>query len=292
MALDRRLAVDLIVGCVAIGWAAIFFRLAGDESPLLASSLRLAIAAAVLAPWVIRAARAGKIGPRVRRAALMGGALYALHFGSWVASLQWTSVAASVTLVTATPLLLALVGLARRRDRPTRREGIAIGIATIGVVIIGAADASTSADALIGDALALLGAIGMALYLLVARELGDELDPVSFMGMSAGIGALVLAIAWLATAPLASLSASALPSMQALGWIAMSALIPQLVGHTLLTRALRRATPTVVGLATCSEPVLSTLLAIPILGERPEPVVLIGCAVTLAGVLGGVRATR
>lgn len=291
MALDRRLAVDLIVGCIAIGWAAIFFRLAGDESPLLASSMRLAIAALVLAPFVVRAARAGKVGPRVRRAALLGGALYALHFGSWVASLQWTSVAASVTLVTATPLLLALIGSMRRRDRPTRREGIAIAITTVGVAIIGAADASTSTDALIGDALALVGAAGMALYLLVARELGEELDAVSFMGMSAGIGAVVLALAWALLLPLAP-SSGALPSMNALLWIAMSALVPQLIGHTLLTRALHRATPTVVGLATCSEPVLSTLLAIPILGERPEPIVLLGCAVTLAGVLGGVRATR
>ena len=164
-------------------------------------------------------------------------------------------------------------------------------ITTIGVVIIGAADAAASTGALIGDALALLGAIGMALYLLVARELGEELDAVSFMGMSAAIGAVVLAIAWAVLLPFVP-SASALPPLHALGWIAMSALVPQLVGHTLLTRALRRATPTVVGLATCSEPVLSTLLAIPILGERPEPFVLAGCAVTLAGVLGGVRATR
>lgn len=287
---ERSVVLELVVGCVAIGWAAIFFRLAEDANPLLASALRLAIAALVLAPFVIAAGRAGRLGPRIRRAALIGGVLYAVHFGAWVASLQWTSVAASVTLVTATPILLAMIGMARGRDRATRTQGIAIGITAIGVMIIGAADASMSSDALIGDALALLGAIAMALYLLVARELGEELEPVAFAGTAAGIGAIVLVVASLVAVPFGM--PLVWPALPALGWIAMSALVPQLVGHTLLTRALRSATPTVVGLATCSEPVLSTLLAIPILGERPGGVVLVGCAVTLAGVLGGVGLGR
>lgn len=286
----RRLALDLALGCFAIGWAAIFFRLAGDASPLFASALRLAIAALLLAPVVARAARAGRIGPRVRRAAAIGGALYALHFGSWVASLQYTSVASSVTLVTATPLLLAGIGMVRRRDRPSARQGIGIAIATCGVAIIGASDAGGGGGALFGDLLALVGAVAMALYLLVARELGEALDPAAFAGMAAGVGAIVLAIASGIAAPLGM--AIAVPGAGALFWIAMSALVPQLVGHTLLTRALRRATPTVVGLATCSEPVLSTLLAVPILGERPGAAVLFGCAVTIAGVLTGVIGAR
>src|SRR5690606_25345739 len=183
---------------------------------------------------------------------------------------------------------LALIGLARRRDRPTRLQGWAIAITTLGVLTIGAADASLSADALLGDALALLGALALALYLLVARELGDALEPLAFSGLAAGVGALSLALAAAVGFGLGAPTFAGLdPS--ALGWIAMSALVPRLVGHTMLTRALRRATPTVVGLATCAEPVISTLLAIPILGEHPAPAVLAGCAITLAGVLLGMR---
>lgn len=284
----RAPVIELAVGAIAIGFAAIFFRLAGDVDPLLSSAMRLAIAALALAPFVARALRRGTLTPRVRRSAISAGVLYGLHFGAWVASLSLTSVAASVTLVTATPLLLALIGLARRRDRPTRAQGWAIAITTLGVVTIGAADASLSTDALLGDALALAGALAMALYLLVARELGEALEPLAFSGLAAGVGAVVLALAAaggfaLGRPTFANLDPSAL------GWIAMSALIPQLVGHTMLTRAVRRATPTVVGLATCAEPVIATLLAIPILGERPASSVLAGCAITLAGVLLGMR---
>ena len=84
----------------------------------------------------------------------------------------------------------------------------------------------------------------------------------------------------------------AVPSTEALGWIALSALVPQVVGHTLLTFALRRATPTEVGLATAAEPVLSTLLAWLWLREVPTALVLGGCAVTLVGVLLGARPAR
>jgi drug/metabolite transporter (DMT)-like permease len=69
----------------------------------------------------------------------------------------------------------------------------------------------------------------------------------------------------------------------------MSALVPQVIGHSLLTRAVRHTTPTVVALATTSEPVLSALFAIPILGEVPSALVALGCAITLAGVVLGVR---
>ncbi|UJR85382.1 DMT family transporter [Sandaracinus amylolyticus] len=285
---ERGVVFDLAIGAFAIAWAAIFLRLAGEVDPLVSSALRLAIAALLLAPWAVRAARAGTLDAPVRRSATIAGLLYAIHFGTWVASLALTSVAASVTLVTATPLLLAIIGVLRGRDRPTRGHAWAIAITTLGVAMIGGADASLSREALIGDVLALIGALTMALYLLVARELGERLEPLAFSSLAAGVGALALG---LVCAARMALGADVLAHLDdaALGWIALSALVPQAVGHTLLTRALRRATPTMVGLATCAEPVLSTLLAIPILAETPTPLVVAGCAVTIAGVLVGMR---
>ncbi|AKF11202.1 DMT family transporter [Sandaracinus amylolyticus] len=285
---ERSVAFDLAVGAFAIAWAAIFLRLAGDVDPLVSSALRLGIAAVLLAPWAVRAARAGTLDRQVRRSAAIAGLLYAVHFGTWVASLALTSVAASVTLVTATPLLLAIIGVLRGRDRPTRDHGWAIAITTIGVVMIGGADASLSRDALIGDVLALVGALAMALYLLVARELGERLEPLAFSSVAAGVGALALGLVCAAETAL-GVDVLAHLDGAALGWIALSALVPQVVGHTLLTRALRRATPTMVGLATCAEPVLSTLLAVPILAEVPTPLVIAGCVVTIAGVMVGMR---
>lgn len=277
-----RTLLAMAVGAVAISFAAIFFRLAAPVDPLLASGLRLGLSALVLLPLWRR-----ETSPRARRAAFLCGALYAVHFGSWVASLDLTTVAASVTLVTCTPLLLAGLGWLRGKDRPAARQTLGALTAVVGAAVIGGSD--LFAGQLAGDVLALVGALAMAGYLAVARELGTELDPLALSARSALIAAVGLGVVVLLRQPFAP---AALPSPESLGWIALSALVPQLIGHTALTYALKEATPTEVGLATALEPVLSTLLAWLWLTEVPGALVLAGCAVTLVGVLVGVSPRR
>ena len=83
----------------------------------------------------------------------MAGLFYGLHFGSWV----WS---------------LTLLGLLTGRDRPSARLAASLAVAVVGVTLIGWADLSASGDALLGDALALLGAVAMAGYLLVGHRAG------------------------------------------------------------------------------------------------------------------------
>jgi drug/metabolite transporter (DMT)-like permease len=275
----------LAIGGIAIGFAAIFFRLAAPTDPLLASALRLAIAGLVLSPLSVRALASGRLTMRATRTAALGGVLYAVHFGAWVASLDRTTVAASVTIVTATPLLLAMLAIVRGRDRPTRRTLSAAVAAAIGALIIGAADASESGwGALSGDLLALLGALAMAGYLLLVRELG-RVPAFAFSGIAALAGAASLGIVLLVLAPFTTPTP---PDAQAFVFIALAALIPQVIGHGALTWALERATPTDVGLATAVEPVLSTLLAWWVFAERPSALVGLGASLTLMAVVVGV----
>lgn len=281
---SRAVPVALAVAIASISFAAIFFRLASPTHPLVVAATRLALAALVLAIPSARASIRGRVSRRTLLAGVACGILYAAHFGTWVTSLTLTSVASSVTLVTATPLLLALISIATGRDRPERRHWIAIGLATIGLGLIGGADLSLSSDALVGDALAFTGAIAMAFYLLVARSLGEDLDVLVLSGIATAVGALTLFLAALiGGVPIA------FASMESLGWIAMAALVPQLVGHTLLTWSLRHASPTAVGIATVGEPVGSSVLAWLWLGERVTPAVASGCAITLTAVLFSLR---
>ena len=194
-------------------------------------------------------------------------------------SLTLTSVATSVTLVTATPLLLALAGLMTRRDRATATQWFAIGIALVGLTVLGGVDMG-SREALLGDGLALLGAASMAAYLLLVRRHGGDLDVLAFAGVSCAVGAAVLlGGAWVAGIPME------VPTARAWLFIGLAALVPQIVGHGLLTWSLRHVSPTAVGLATVVEPIGATLLAWVWLGEAAGPWVLVGCAVTLAAVL-------
>jgi drug/metabolite transporter (DMT)-like permease len=283
---------SLAIGAVAISFAAPLFRRAAPIDPLLASAARLALAALLLAPSIPPARAAGKLGPRARRAALVGGALYAVHFGTWVASLGLTTVAASVTLVTATPLLLAVIGATAGKDAPGRRLWAAVGLAAAGTVAIGLSDAglggaaTTTEGALLGDGLALAGAAAMALYLLVVRAWHADLEAASFSCLAAGAAALLLGAAILLRG-LATGAWPDLPSLDSLGWVALTAVLSQLVGHTSLTWALAHASPTAVGLATTTEPVVASLVTWAWLGEVPAPLVIVGSLVTVAGVALG-----
>ncbi|MCC7537772.1 MAG: DMT family transporter [Deltaproteobacteria bacterium] len=287
---DRRprfATVALIVAIVAISFAAIFFKKAAPTNPLVASGIRLALATLLLSPALARARRAGRLDGRVLRFAGLAGMFYALHFGSWVTSLTLTSVAASVTLVTATPLLLALLGLVTGRDRPDGRLWIALAMSVVGVTVIGWHDLGLSRDALVGDGLAFLGAIAMAGYFALARRVGPDLDPLAFGGVAAGVGAVCL----LGTAAVTGVSLVP-ASWESFGFIVLCTLVPQLVGHTLLTWSLRHSRPMVVGLATVGEPVGASALGWLWLGERVAPIVALGSVITLLGVALAVTERR
>ncbi|MEZ4465862.1 MAG: DMT family transporter [bacterium] len=277
--MGRSTLAALAVAVLAISFAGPLFRLAAPTPPLVASGLRLVLAAACLLPFSARAWRRGRLPPAHLRWGLVAGALYGVHFGAWVWSLTLTSVAASVTLVTATPLLLALVGVATGRDRPTRRLWLAIGLATVGVGIIGGSHLELAGDALLGDALAFLGAAAMAGYLLVVRRLG-RVDPLGFTGIAAAVGGLglLLVAALLGIAPVAA-------SPAAWGWLALAAAVPQLVGHSLLTWSLRHTTPAIVGMATVGEPVGASIVAWLVLGEAVTGEVAVGSVIILAAVI-------
>lgn len=282
-----QLVVVLLVAVLALSTAAPFFRQAEPTHPLAAAALRLAAAFVCLLPFLFRAVRRERTSRRFWSHAIAAGLFYALHFGTWVTSLRLTSVAASVTIVTATPVLLAIWAVIVGRDRPTPRTWWALAITTVGMLVIGGHDLGVSTDHLLGDGLAMAGAAAMAGYLLMARRLGPNLDVFAFMAVATGTGAIALYAACWATGIDAAPASST-----AFVFLLLAALVPQLIGHNLLTWALRHTTPTTVGIATVGEPVGATILAWIWLGESVGPVVATGCLITLVGVIVAITHNR
>ena len=280
-----RLAAALTLAVLAVSCAAIFFRLASPTHPVVMAGTRLCIAACIFALPTWRSYRRGTFTPRQARAAVVGGLWYALHFGTWVTSLTLTSVAASVTIVTATPILLGLVALATGRDRPTSRMWLSLVVVFGGLCVLGYEHGSVEGGArLLGDGLALAGAASMAGYMLLVRAQGPSLDAVAFSGVAIAVGAVCLLL-WAAVMGVPW----EIPSLHAGLWILMAALIPQLVGHTTLTWSLRFLPPTGVAIAAVSEPVVSTILGVVVLHEAVGWMTALGCTLTLVGVAAGAR---
>lgn len=268
---EGRAQFGLVAAVLAIGTAAPLFRSAEGASPLVVAGGRLLLAA------VIYALALRRIDRRTFLAGAAAGVLYAVHFGTWALSLEHLSVAASVSMVTITPLFLALHGALTGKDRPTRHHIVAMVIAFIGVAIVADAE-GTGASPWKGTLLALAGAVAMAAYLLRARREGPELDALAFSFAATATGGTLLLGAS------AGLGVLTVPSARDGLVMAALAFGPQLIGHYLLTTSLKRLPPIAVGIATLGEPAVAALLAWAFLEEVPALQTLVGCVGVALGV--------
>lgn len=222
------------------------------------------------------------------------GTLLALHFWSWNASVQLTTVAASVVLVNTQPVIVALLSGLWLGEPPARRQWAGIAVAMAGAVVIVLPDVlrqgfGGGSRALLGDLLAVLGAITAAIYFVTGRRLRGGIDIWAYVGLVYGACFVVLLLLCAVVGvPLAPQPPRELALFAAL------AAGPMLLGHTGMNWALRYLPAYVVNLTLLGEPVGATLLAaaIPAIAEVPSPATLVGGALILAGVLFTAPRTR
>ena len=288
MSARARGTLVLVLAIVAISTGAPFARWAAPASPIAIAALRVAIAAALLLAAGWRELGHLRLVPRAElRWIALSGLLLALHFGAWITSLELTSTAASVALVCTSPIFAALFGTLLG-DRVTRRELAGIAMAAAGCAVLAGGDWRAGGDAVLGDALALVGAASAAGYLVVGRRLRAALPLLPYLGVVNAIAALALALAALA-------SGAALTGLPARSYVACAgaAVCASLVGHGLLNAAVR-VTPThLVALAVLGEPIGSSLLTWAAFGEQPPLHAAAGGAIVLAGIaLGFARRRR
>lgn len=270
----------LVAALIAVSLAPIFVRLA-DAPGVVVAAFRMAIAAAVIAPLTVRGLRRTPLTRRTLAPTLLAGVLLAVHFATWITSLSYTTVAASVTLVATVPLWMALLswwflGLA---PSLTTLLGVLIAIAGGATIAFGDAGAETASAPLLGDALALIGALSVTGYLMlgrVAQRAGSSLN--AYAGVAYAVAALVLL-------PLPAILGMPYLSYttETFTWIALLAFVPQLIGHTGINFAMKHLDPTLVSTTLLLEPVGAAVLALALFGEVPSAVTAVGAAVLLIG---------
>ena len=280
------------VGVVVVSFAAILIRFAHADgaSSLAIAAVRLTVAAAVLAPfaWLHAGGEMLRLRRREFSLCLLSGALLAAHFWAWITSLEHTSVASSTALVTTNPLWVALASAILLRERPGGAAIAGIVLTLAGSVLIFAADASRAPSPnsapMLGNVLALVGAISASGYLLVGRALRARISLTAYIWLAYSSAAMLLVAAALAR----SISFMSLPGT---AWAFMVALAlgPQLIGHTTFNWALRRLTATFVTVAILGEPVGAAILAWLFFNEGFTPLQLIGFVLLLAGIFVAAR---
>jgi drug/metabolite transporter (DMT)-like permease len=224
---------------------------------------------------------------------VISGTFLAIHFASWISSLEYTAVANSVVLVSTSPLWVAILSSLLLKERLRRVAVIGLALALVGGTVIGLSDACAiqngiqcpelsqllNGRAMWGNFLALCGALAVSGYLLIGRKVRAKMSLVPYIALVYGICAVVL-VAFMFAAGKTPLGYSSV----AYTWIFLLAVVPQLIGHSTFNWLLKYLPATMVAVTTLAEPVGSAALAYIFLKETPSLAVLSGGALILAGI--------
>jgi drug/metabolite transporter (DMT)-like permease len=289
----------LALAVLAASFSSIFIRFAQSEaSSLVISAYRLAIAALLLSPILLFRYRGEvrALSLNESRLSLLAGLFLAIHFATWITSLEYTRVAISVVLVQTAPLMVAALSPLLLGEQISRYLLVGLIIAMLGSLIVGISDTCGAegclqldelfhGTAIRGDLLALAGAAAGAGYVIVGRRVRQSVSLVPYIGIAYGSAAIALVAASLFQgAPLFGFET------ETYLWLLLLAIFPQLVAHTSYNWALGYATAAVVSLVLLAEPVASGILALVILDETPTAIRLVGGVLILIGIgLGTLR---
>ena len=272
--------ITLFIGVLSVSFAATLIRLA-DAPPLVIATYRLAIASIILIP--IAGLKYRKSFPKLSRRdillILLSSVFLALHFGLWITSLSYTSIASSVVLVTAHPAFVAIISYFLWGEKLNRLTIGGIAVAFIGVIFINYSGLSFGSENVLGDVLALVAGFVMGAYLIVGRQLRARIDILGYITILYTCSAVMLLIVTL-------LSGHSLFGYSSTTYIMLIllALVPQLIGHTSFNLAVRLIPVTFVSVSILGEPIGATLLGSIILGEIPTINEIVGGLLILGGI--------
>ncbi len=271
-----RLAV--VVAILAVGVSAIMIRYA-QTGPLTIAFYRLLFTTLMLVPWVLCVGRSALA--RLERAHVVRlagvGLVLAAHFSLWVTSVRLTTVANSVVLVTTHPLMVAAISSVVLKERPAGLALVGGALASSGVVLMFSGD--VGGGGLLGDALALLGALAAGTYIVAGRAERRMLPTGTYCIIVYGFTTLFLL-------PLALWETRLVPAAQAdwIWFVAMAA-VPGILGHTLYNYSLGHVPALFVSTSLLGEPIVSSLLAALLFAEIPSIWTILAAPLVFAGIV-------
>lgn len=282
------------IGLTAISFGAVLARLAQAEgvSSLAVATWRLGLAAIIITPVALMQSHRDlvRLSGRQMLMAVAAGFFLALHFATWISSLEYTSVASSTALVTTNPLWIGIASFVLFRERPSLMMVGGIALSLAGSLFIFWSDSQTAAvgsNPMLGNMLALVGSWCFSAYLLIGRRLRAGLGLSAYIWLAYGAAGLFL----LGASGIGGVSLFAHSNVAWLVLLGM-ALGPQLLGHTSYNWSLRYVSATFIAVVTLGEPVGSALLAFIVFGEGFAPLQFVGFSLLLAGIYLAARGER
>ncbi|MCX6831558.1 MAG: DMT family transporter [candidate division Zixibacteria bacterium] len=276
--MSRNLFI-LAFATIAASWAAPLIRLCHSD-PLVIAAYRMIFASLILLP-VYLSQRERIVLPRghERWLVALAGAFLAGHFAVWITALTLTSVSSATVLVTVQPLFLTVLAHVILKERVDKWGYLAIVLALTGAALISWGDFRLSEGHLVGDLLALSGAILAAFYLLIGRTLVGKLGTINYTMPLYATSALLL------TVMMFIFGKTHLPGQtHDYFWFVLLAFVPTLLGHSLYNYSLKHFKAHLVGTMNLGEPIMASVWALMLFGESPTLMTVLGAALIFAAI--------
>ena len=271
--------IALTIGISALSLSAMFVRWAEAPGPV-TGFYRLLISTILLTPLFVRQQK--QLAPVEKKYLLfpiIAGIFTAFDFAFWNSSLKYTTAANATLLGNTAPLWVALIALIIFREKLRGVFWFGLVIALTGAVLVMGSDFLHHPTLGLGDLLASAAAIFYASYQLTTQRGRKYIDPFRYIwlvGVSATIGMFIINLAM----------SNSFTGYSAQTWIIffVTAIVSQMVGYLAITYALGHLPASIVSPTLIGQPILTTLLAIPMLGEIPNAMQWFGGAIALAGI--------
>ena len=269
----------LTTGILALSFSAMFVRWANAPGPI-TGLYRVFLSSLLLTPFFLRSYRARR---NINRSnilfPMLAGLFTAGDFALWNTSISYTTAANATLLGNTAPLWVAIGAWLLFRERLSTRFWLGLGLALAGAALILGTDFLLHPRLGIGDLMAIGTGIFYAGYMLVTQRSRQHFNPLThlwLMGVSASFGLLIINLAL----------GNRITGYSAQSWLVFfaAAIISQIVGYMSITYALGHLPASIVSPTMVGQPIVTAILAVPLLGEIPTFMQFAGGATALAGI--------
>lgn len=270
----------LFLGVFACSTAVIQIK-ASHTHPVIIAAVRLLLAVVLLSPFFVhdlKVHRDGFTSAHLRRTWLPSFVL-AAHFISWTYGARMTLAAQASLIVNLAPIAIPFFLHSLVGERINRREIIGTAVAVGGVLLLTAHDALTATGDVWGNATCFVSMLLFAWYLALGRKNRDfpslwlYVVPVY---LQAGLICLLVALPWLGTFELSSSREWSL--------LICLAIVPTIIGHSLLNLSMRHLRGQIVSLCNVGQFIFATAMAYVIFHEHPAPLFYGASVIVVAGI--------
>ncbi len=271
--------IALIIAILSMGTSAIFVRWADAPGPVTAF-YRVFLATVILTPFFLkRCLKKCDLSSNILLMPILGGLFTAFDLALWNTSLFYTTAGNATLLVNTNPLWVALGAWLIFREKLSKDFWIGLAIALLGAALVVGGDFLVHTRLGIGDLIAISAGLFYAGYFLVTQRGRADFHPITYIwiiGLSASIGLALINLS------LGNSFTGYTSQTWSIFWT--TALVSQVIGYLAVSYALGHLPASVVAPTMIGQPIMTTLFAIPLLGEIPLPMQIIGGLTALVGI--------